>query len=69
MKITNKTGDISGMRAVRETDEVLMISQQGKLIRIPVKGIRIMGRSTQGVIAMTLDESDKVSAVTIVESD
>ncbi|MBU7048460.1 MAG: DNA gyrase subunit A, partial [Theionarchaea archaeon] len=56
MKINQRTGDIAGMRAVKDTDEALMISQQGKLIRIPVKGIRIMGRATQGVIAMTLDE-------------
>lgn len=69
MKINQRTGDIAGMRAVKDTDEALMISQQGKLIRIPVKGIRIMGRATQGVIAMTLDECDRVSAVTIVESD
>lgn len=69
MNINQKTGDIAGMRAVNNTDEALMISQQGKLIRIPVKGIRIMGRSTQGVIAMTLDEFDRVGAVTIVESD
>lgn len=69
MKVTARNGDIAGMRAVKDTDEVLIISQQGKVIRIPVKGIRVMGRATQGVIAMTLDESDKVSAVTIVESD
>ncbi|MBU7018367.1 MAG: DNA gyrase subunit A [Theionarchaea archaeon] len=69
MKINQRTGDIAGMRAVKDTDEALMISQQGKLIRIPVKGIRIMGRATQGVIAMTLDEFDRVGAVTIVESD
>jgi DNA gyrase subunit A len=67
MKITSKTGDIAGIRPVRDTDGVMIISQQGKLIRIPAKGIRVMGRATQGVIAMTLDESDRVSAVTVVE--
>jgi DNA gyrase subunit A len=68
MKITKKTGDIAGMRAVKEPDGVMIISQQGKLIRIPVKGIRLMGRATQGVIGMTLEEKDMVSAVTVVES-
>jgi DNA gyrase subunit A len=67
MKVTSKTGDIAGMRAVRDTDGVMIISQQGKLIRIPAEGIRVMGRATQGVIAMTLDKSDRVSAVTVVE--
>jgi DNA gyrase subunit A len=69
MKVTPKTGIIAGMRAVTNTDEALIISQQGKLIRIPAKSIRVMGRATQGVIAMTLDQDDKVSAVTIVERD
>lgn len=69
MKVTKRNGDVTAMRAVKSTDEVLIISQQGKVIRIPVKGIRVMGRATQGVIAMTLDELDKVSAVTIVECD
>lgn len=67
MKITKKTGDIAGMRAVKETDGIMIISQQGKLIRIPVKGIRLMGRATQGVIGMTLQEGDMVSAATVVE--
>ncbi len=69
MKVTAKNGAVAGMRAVRDTDEILIISQQGKLIRIPTKGIRLMGRAAQGVIAMTIDESDMVSAATIVESD
>lgn len=69
MKVTRKNGAVAGMRAVRDTDEILIISQQGKLIRIPTKGIRLMGRAAQGVIAMTIDESDMVSAATIVESD
>lgn len=68
MKITKKTGDIAGMRAVKGTDGIMIISQQGKLIRIPVEGIRVMGRATQGVIGMTLEEEDQVSAVTVVES-
>jgi DNA gyrase subunit A len=69
MRVTAKNGDVADMRAVTDTDEVLIISQQGKVIRIPVKSIRVMGRATMGVIAMSLDEADKVSAVTIVERD
>lgn len=69
VKVTGKNGSVSGMLAVKDTDEIMIISQQGKLIRIPVKGIRVMGRATQGVIAMTLEEGDRVSAVTVVESE
>ncbi len=69
IKVTAKNGEVASMRTVKNTDEIMIISQQGKLIRIPAKGIRTMGRATQGVIAMTLDESDKVSAVTVVRKE
>jgi DNA gyrase subunit A len=69
MKVIPQNGPIADMRAVSHSDEVLIITQQGKLIRTTAKEIREMGRATQGVIAMTLDEEDQVSAVTVVESD
>ncbi|MGD2247806.1 MAG: DNA gyrase subunit A [Candidatus Methanofastidiosia archaeon] len=69
MRVTAKTGDVIGMRAVTDDDEILIISQEGKLIRIPAKGVRVMGRSTQGVIAMSLGTDDQVSAVTVVEHE
>jgi DNA gyrase subunit A len=69
MKVTSRTGNIAGMRAVSSEDGVMIISQQGKLIRIPAKGMRVMGRATQGVIAMTLENADLVSAVTVVKKE
>jgi DNA gyrase subunit A len=69
MRVTAKTGDVIGMRAVTDDDEILIISQEGKLIRIPAKGVRVMGRSTLGVIAMALGTGDQVSAVTVVEHE
>ncbi len=69
MKVTPHNGTIADMRAVSDIDEVLIISQQGKLIRTPAKDIREMGRVTQGVIGMTLEVDDLVSAVTVVERD
>jgi DNA gyrase subunit A len=69
MKVTHRNGPVADMRAVSVIDEVLIISQQGKLIRTPVKEIREMGRATQGVIGMTLEADDLVSAVTVVERD
>ena len=67
MNVTPRNGTIADMRAVSDIDEVLIISQQGKLIRTPAKDIREMGRATQGVIGMTLETDDLVSAVTVVE--
>ncbi len=69
IKVTPKNGAVAGMRAVKDTDEIMIISQQGKLIRIPAKGIRTIRRATQGVIAMTLDRLDRVSAVTVVKKE
>ncbi|MBX8645088.1 MAG: hypothetical protein KIY12_10300, partial [Thermoplasmata archaeon] len=53
--------------AVREFnpgDEVLLTSESGMVIRIPVEDIRVMGRNTQGVRIMKLEEGDRVTAMT-----
>ena len=58
------------MRQVETSAEVMLISQQGKLIRIPVDGVSIIGRSTQGVRMMDLGEDDHLVALAkIVEHD
>jgi len=57
--IIDKTGPLVGARMVDDTDEVIMITNEGILIRIPVADIRILGRSTSGVKCMNIDaESD-----------
>lgn len=58
MKMTDKTGPIAGVRYVKETDSVLLISQFGKLIRMDLDHVREIGRVTQGVILLQLDEED-----------
>ncbi len=64
-KITSKTGDLVGIKVCRKDEEVMMINNQGIVIRLEVGGISIMGRSTQGVRLMKLDKSEKI--VTIAE--
>ena len=57
--VVDKTGPLVGARMVDDTDEVIMITNEGILIRIPVADISILGRSTSGVKCMNIDaESD-----------
>ncbi|VVB81630.1 DNA gyrase subunit A [uncultured archaeon] len=60
IKITDKNGSVVGIASVIDEDELMLISQNGVLIRTPVKGISVIGRNTQGVRVMKLEENDKV---------
>lgn len=57
-KVTDKTGPIVALKEVIPDDELMMITRQGIIIRVPVSGIRVIGRNTQGVRVMNLDEGD-----------
>jgi DNA gyrase subunit A len=57
---TVKTGNAVSIKEVLPEDELMLITQQGVVIRMPVKGIRIAGRNTQGVKLVNLDDKDTV---------
>jgi len=57
-QITDKTGDLVGIRMVKESDELIVISSSGQIIRVPVDQIRTTGRSAQGVRTLRLRDSD-----------
>jgi len=63
MALTPKTGRIVGSFPVEESDQVMLVTDAGKLIRTPVAGIRIAGRSTQGVIVLNTAEDERVVSV------
>ncbi|MDR2463160.1 MAG: DNA gyrase subunit A, partial [Verrucomicrobiales bacterium] len=63
MKTGEKTGDIVGALTVSDTDEIMLITAKGQMVRIPVQGIRECGRVTQGVKLVTLDTGDKLKAI------
>ncbi|MEK6812770.1 MAG: DNA gyrase C-terminal beta-propeller domain-containing protein, partial [Nanoarchaeota archaeon] len=63
IKITEKNGKVAGVLSVTDADEILCMTKQGQAIRIPAKEISVIGRNTQGVRIMRLDEHDKVNAV------
>jgi len=58
LKRTDKTGNIVALKEVLPDDELMMITRQGVIIRVPTAGIRVIGRNTQGVRVMNLDEGD-----------
>ena len=68
-KITPKTGNIVGIRIVDETDDVMLITDTGTIIRLNVGGISILGRSTQGVTLMRTNEGKVVSIEKISEKE
>ncbi|HIH47493.1 TPA: DNA gyrase subunit A, partial [Candidatus Woesearchaeota archaeon] len=64
IQCSERNGDVVAVDSVTDEDEVMMISQSGIVIRMPCKGISIIGRNTQGVRLMKLDEKDKVVSAT-----
>jgi DNA gyrase subunit A len=63
MSLTKKTGPIVASFPVEESDQVMLVTDAGKLIRTPVAGIRMAGRSTQGVIVLNTAEDERVVSV------
>jgi len=66
---TDKTGDAVSIKEVLPDDELMLITKQGIAIRMPVKGIRVAGRNTQGVKLVNLDDTDLVMDVARVVPD
>ncbi|HEX4148358.1 MAG TPA: DNA gyrase C-terminal beta-propeller domain-containing protein, partial [Pirellulales bacterium] len=63
IKTTERNGPVIGIASVRDDDEVLMITAGGKLQRIAAGEISVIGRNTQGVRIMSLDEGDTLAAI------
>ena len=69
LEITEKNGLVVGIAQVHENNELLVITEQGKILRTPAADIRTIGRATQGVRVMDLGEDDSVVSVALVERD
>lgn len=68
-KITPKTGKIVGVRIATEEDDVMLITDKGTIIRINVKDVSILGRSTQGVTLMRTNDGGKVVSIETLTPD
>ena len=68
--VTEKTGPVMGIKVVDGSEDLLLVTQSGILIRTPVEAIRMAGRSTQGVIVMRFkEEGDKVIALALTDHE
>jgi len=63
LKVSDKTGEVIGARYVAPSDGLMLITQEGMIIRINVAGIRVVGRSSQGVKLMDLEGNDRLVAM------
>jgi len=68
-KITDKTGNIIGVKAVNQENEIMMITTEGIIIRMKVEGISVLGRVTSGVKLMNLDDDITVASIAKVRED
>ncbi|MGH7981784.1 MAG: DNA gyrase subunit A [Candidatus Udaeobacter sp.] len=69
MKTGEKTGDVVGALTLRETDEIMLITNKGQMVRTRVKEIRETGRNTMGVKLMDLRNGEKLQAIAPVVSE
>jgi len=70
IKVTEKNGKVAGIAHVVDDDQLLLITEQGMIIRTRVRDLRSMGRSTQGVKVINVEETDRVvAAVKLVERE
>jgi len=68
-RVTEKTGKVIGVKLVYETDEIMLISYDGTLIRMKVSDISILGRATQGVTLMRTAEGNTVVSIARIETE
>ena len=67
MGVTEKTGEIISIKNVVDSDELMLITRAGIAIRMAVESLRVMGRATQGVRLMRLNEGDSISSIAKIE--
>ncbi len=69
MKSTEKTGDMIAIREVVDNEDLMIITENGMVIRLKMSEIRTMGRNTQGVRLVKLKEGDKISDITSIQEE
>ena len=66
LRVTEKTGEVIGLKVVRDGQELMLISTNGIIIRTGLDKISVIGRASQGVIIMKTAEDDKVASMAIL---
>lgn len=68
-RVTDRTGAVVGVKLVNETDDIMLISSDGTIIRTEVCGISILGRATQGVTLMRTSDGSRVVSIARIEAE
>ena len=69
INVTDKTGNLIAIKNVKDGDDLMIINKSGIAIRMQVEDLRVMGRATQGVKAISIKEGDSIAAVAKVMKD
>ncbi len=69
INITDKTGNLVGIKSVTDANDLMIITKNGITIRLNVSTLRVMGRATQGVRLINISETDEIAAVTKVDHE
>ena len=69
MRVNDRNGKLVASFPVEDSDQIMLVTDKGQLIRCPVEGIRIAGRSTQGVIVFDTAEDEHVVSVEHIGED
>jgi DNA gyrase subunit A len=66
MRTTEKTGEVIGVRRVTDEDHLMLVTDGGKIIRLRVSELRIIGRNTQGVRLLNLGPNERVASLALL---
>ena len=69
LNITEKNGNISDFKLIGEADDVIIVTDSGMIMRMPITQISVLGRVTQGVKLINLKDNQKVSTIAMIKSD
>ena len=69
IKTTERNGEVVALKAVEDDDELMMITSKGIMLRTNLDAVREIGRATQGVRLIRIDEGDKLVAVTRIAKE
>lgn len=69
VNVTDKNGSLVAMRAVNGNEDLLVTTNEGTIIRLPLQQVKVAGRNTQGVRLIRLDENQAVSSIAVVPHD
>jgi DNA gyrase subunit A len=67
INVTEKTGKLIALKDVNDQNDLIIITQAGNVVRLPVSSLRVMGRATQGVRLINIRENDLIASVAYVE--